>query len=363
MKRYAPSRRTRRPAPWRRPPRRLRLPAATLLLLGLAAGRADAVEDLYTARSQAVGEAFRADAAGAIGPLLNPSGMALTKAYTIEAIYGFDVRTLGNNVHLSIADSTTSRVAAGIYYNFIYASPRFGTRATATVPAIVDAGANHTGSETGLALALALGDWFHFGVTLKYLHFSTTASNPYYDSVKNPTVPQTLVFDTTTQAATASGFTMDAGITIKLGDRFNLAAVGYNLVPLRSFDAPIALGLGIAIKPAASVAIPFDCVINFDKYQKIVDPVTGNAQNTTTVRLGGGIEWLAGGKVPLRLGAVWDNGAPATYLTAGLGYVSTSFGIDLTARQQLTGGNDTRLLLGLRVFIGANAAAAPPSPL
>ena len=47
---------------------------------------------------------------------------------------------------------------------------------------------------------------------------------------------------------------------------------------------------------------------------------------------GGGIEWLAGQVVPLRVGALWDSGRHATFLTAGLGFVSTSFALDVGYR-------------------------------
>lgn len=332
--------------------RRSRGPRGRLLLLVVAAAvasvavprRALAVDDLFTPRALGVGEALRADASGALGPLLNPSGMALTRSYTIEAMYGFDVRSLGSSVHLSIVDSATSRLATGIYYNYLTASPKF---------TVVPEGAtqiSHSGSETGLVFGIALGDYLTFGLSMKYLRFSTEAVNPAYDAKTNNTVPTTLVLDSTVSAAAAEGFTMDTGITLRLGDRFNLAAVGYNLIPLRSRDAPLALGLGAALKATPSFTLAFDTVIDFDKYYR-VDDVTQETVRRTTVRLGGGLEWLAGNVVPIRLGALWDSGSSASYLTAGLGYVSSSFAIDLSYRQQVSAGVDSRLLLGLRVFL------------
>ena len=87
--------------------------AVLLVLAGAASRPAAAVEDMLTPRALGVGEALRGDATGALGPLLNPSGMALSKSYTIEAMYGFDVRSVGHDVHLSIVDSSTSKLAAG----------------------------------------------------------------------------------------------------------------------------------------------------------------------------------------------------------------------------------------------------------
>lgn len=314
------------------------------LFVAAAPGRALAIDDLLTPRSIGVGEALRADASGALGPLLNPSGMALSRSYTIEAMYGFDVRSRGSSVHLSIVDSATSRLATGIYYNYLYASPKL------TVSPSGATSVTHTGSETGLVFGIALGDYVTFGLSMKYLRFSTEAVNPSYDAKTNNTVPQTLLLDSTTSTAAADGFTMDTGITLRLGERFNIAAVGYNLVPLRSRDAPLALGLGAALKATPSFTMAFDAVIDFDKYYRL-DEATQEAVKRTTTRLGGGLEWLAGSVVPLRLGALWDSGSGASYMTGGLGYVSSSFGLDLSYRQQIGGGVESRLLLGLRVFL------------
>ena len=328
-----------------RPQRRRLVAAAAASVLLLAAGRAEAIDDLLTPRSQGVGEALRADATGALGPLLNPSGMALQRAYTIEAMYGFDVRSLGSNLHLSIVDSATSRLAAGLYYTYVHSSPKFTS---------LPSGARditRSGSETGIALAIALGDYVTFGVTSKYLRFATEALNPAWDGKNTPDQPEKLTLDSTISAAAADGFTIDTGLTLRLGDRFRLAAVGYNLIPLRSVDAPMALGMGAAFKATPAFTLAFDTVIDFDKYYQLVDVQKGTTERLTTVRLGGGLEWLAGGRVPIRLGAVWDSGRPGTYVTTGLGYTSTSFAIDLSYRQQVSSGIDSRLVLGLRVFL------------
>ena len=55
------------------------------------AGTANAQADFVGVRALGMGEARRAIATGAEGILLNPSGMSLTRGYTIEAIYGFKV--------------------------------------------------------------------------------------------------------------------------------------------------------------------------------------------------------------------------------------------------------------------------------
>src|SRR4051794_34179774 len=84
-----------------------------------------AIEDLVTPRSLGMGNSLRADASGALGPLLNPGSMALTHTYTLEVMYGFRTPDTGSTIHLSIVDSVTSRLAAGVYYSYVHGTPRF----------------------------------------------------------------------------------------------------------------------------------------------------------------------------------------------------------------------------------------------
>src|SRR5579872_6026413 len=113
-------------------PRRI---ALVVSLLCGAATTARAQNDLVGVRALGAGEAMRAIATGAEGPLLNPAGMSLIKQYVIEAQYGFTVEPLQHAVNVSVVDSVTSRVAAGLFYSFIYGNPKFGFNwAGGTVP-------------------------------------------------------------------------------------------------------------------------------------------------------------------------------------------------------------------------------------
>ena len=149
------------------------------------------------------------------------------------------------------------------------------------------------------------------------------------------------------------------GLIVRLGDKFNIGAVGYNLWDHGSRESPLSLGLGLAYVPAQVLSINFDAVINFTGYTTLHvlpnDKITYDSR--TTVRLGPGLEFLAGHKVPIRAGFVYDsaergkNSAGATYLTLGLGYLSTSFGVDLGYRLKTSGGIENFLMLGLRLFV------------
>jgi hypothetical protein len=171
---------------------------------------------------------------------------------------------------------------------------------------------------------------------------STTAPLP------KGTVPAQLTLDA------VNSVTFDVGIIVRLGSKFNVGVIGYNLWDHGSRESPLSLGIGLAYMPLPQLSINFDTVINFTGYQQYkLDEATGKVSldQRTTTRLGPGIEWLVANKVPLRIGLVYDSGLPATYLTAGLGYLSTSWGIDLGYRAKVQGGIENFLMLGIRIFV------------
>lgn len=310
------------------------------LLCG-AATTAQAQNDLVGVRALGAGEAMRAIATGAEGPLLNPAGMSLIKQYVIEAQYGFTVEPLQHAVNVAVVDSiTSSKVAAGLFYSFIYGTPHLGFNwAGGTVRSEQ---ITRTGHAAGLSLSIPLGDRFILGATVKYLHLDTTGPLPM------GTVPSSITFDS------VNGVTFDVGLVVRLGEKFNIAAVGYNLWDHGSRESPLSLGLAVSYIPIRSLSISFDGVANFTGFRTYTfDPMTGLSHTSVRVtgRMGPGLEWLIANKVPLRLGLVYDQGLPALYVTGGLGYVSTSFAIDLGYRGKVMGGVENALMLGVRIFV------------
>jgi hypothetical protein len=320
----------------------MRLPLAitALLLVVFSANAARAQSDFVGVRAMGMGEAQRATPSGASGPLLNPAGMSLLRQYVIEGMYGIKIETVGHNANVTIVDSVTSRIAAGLFYSYVFESPRLGFNwAGGTVD---QATLTRTGHAAGLSLSVPLGERFIIGATAKYVHFDTTAPLPM------GSVPDHLTLDT------VNGVTFDVGLLVRLGDKFNIGVIGYNLWDHGSRETPLSLGIGLAYVPLPVLSINFDTVINFTGFQNYkVDMMTGKVslEQRTTVRLGPGIEWLAANKVPIRAGVVYDSGLPATYLTLGLGYMSNSFGVDLTYRTKVQGGLENFLMLGIRIFI------------
>jgi len=307
-----------------------------------ASGQAAAQYDFVGVRAMGMGEARRALATGAEGILTNPSGMSLTRGYSIEAAYAFRIEDLGHTVNISIADSITSKVAAGLYYSFVYGNPKLG-RVNWAGGAIDNAIATRTGHATGLVLSLPLGEKFIIGAAVKYFHFDTTLPLP------AGALPSTLTLDS------VNGITFDVSLLLRVADKFHITAIGQNLWDHSSRETPLTLGLGIAVIPVKTFAITFDTAVNFTGYRNYLglDPITGQALTSSriTARLGPGLEFTAGGKVPIRAGVVYDSALSSTYLTAGLGYISPSFGVDLSYRGKVAGGVENTLAVSLRIFV------------
>jgi hypothetical protein len=319
---------------------RLVISLAAFVLLVTAVSPARAQSDFVGVRAMGMGEAQRATATGASGPLMNPAGMSLVRQYVIEGMYGIKIETVGHHANLSVVDSITARIAAGLFYSFIYETPKLGFNWAGGK--IGSEQITRTGHAAGLSLSLPLGDRFILGATAKYLHIDTTAPLPM------GTVPDHLTLDS------VNGVTFDVGMIIRLGERFNIGLIGYNLGDHGSRESPLSLGVGLAYVPIPTLSINFDTVINFTGYQHYaIDAMTGKVtlDQRTTARLGPGIEWVVGSKVPLRAGVVYDSGLYSTYLTLGLGYLSPSFGIDLSYRGKVQGGLENFLMLGIRIFI------------
>lgn len=325
------------------PSPKLQLAALVGALMALPS-RALALDDVLTPRGISMGGAGVASASGALGPLLNPAGMTLIRQYSVEAFYGFDVQSIGSTLHASVVDNVTSRVAAGIYYTFVHDNPKI-TYPGVTLPNQV----LREGHETGLSLAMPFGDHFSFGLTSKYTTVQTAVANPAADQ---PGQPKSFLLDTSTGPnSTASGFTMDAGLALHLGDSFNIGLAGYNLIPLHSFDAPIGMGIGLSYLYSNRFIVTADARIAFDKYKVRDPPITGDLKNKISARVGVGLEYLVAGAVPVRIGFAQDTGASATYLSTGLGYMAKTFGVDIAYRQQVSHGIDSTLMVGLRLFL------------
>ncbi len=295
----------------------MRSPASGLTGLALAAGLlasvpaaradADSLNDPLGPREVALGEGVRAGASGAMATTLNPAGLPLTRELVFEGAYGYRPDDSASLVGLSACDSTNAMPGC-FYYHYAGMSP--------------DIGGMELGRRThvgGLTLSRPLSPRVNLGTGVKYFDFESE------DMAEED----------------AAGVNWDVGVTARLTDIVNIAAVGYNLAGTKSAEFPRAAAAGVQLKPGPALSVGFDALWNLD-----TDGKTG--------RYGGGGEYFVstqGGKVgyPLRMGAVHDV-TTGTFVTGGLGIATLKLGFDIGARKQVADGDELLVTASLRVF-------------
>ncbi|MCS6912882.1 MAG: hypothetical protein RMK29_05270 [Myxococcales bacterium] len=342
-------------------PLSLPLRAVAGLVAWVCAGPVHALEPVQGLRSLAMGDSLRAAATGAEGVLLNPSGIALLRQYIVTGFYSFRIQHLGHALHVSVADSVTQRrLAMGLYYTFLRETPQLGLRVAeheapgSRVISIRDVQMVRHGHEVGLVSAFPLGDRFILGLTTKYGYFSSTVALPQDQlpgdfSPSNPRIDADRVYDL---GSVNNVVSFDVGITVRVLDRLTLGLVGQNLWG-HGVEQPTMLGSGLATWLTHRLTIAADVLINFTGYQNCVGPDSDPCQevhNRTVVRAGGGLEYSVADRLPLRAGYLYDSHTNGHHVSAGLGYFNPRFAFDLGMRQRLSGGLETVLLLGFRLF-------------
>jgi hypothetical protein len=286
-----------------------------LVTVALAAP-ARAFEDFTPPETLGMGGATRGWAVGDNGPLFNPSGMSLTKAYTLTGSYEYASRLSDQFIHASVVDSTSPyNLSGGLYYTYHAQDP------TGAV--------SGSGHEGGLALAYPFGPYVSLGGTVKY--FKLLGGDVY--------------------GGHGGGVTFDVGATIRPAPIVSIGLVGANLHDLGTSEATREIGYGVALLPNASLLVAADGLTRLT-----ADNQTGRKGTS----LMGGAAYTIAGKVAVRAGGGYDASTGNGYLTVGAGVVSEIGAIDAGLRQDLTrgvivaGGGEARetvVGLTLRLFI------------
>ena len=277
-------------------------------LTGSARADADSLDDILGPREIAVGEALRGGATGASSVDLNPAGLALNRELVFEGGYGYREADSASLVGVSACDSTNA-LPGCFFYSYAGSNPELA--------AMTLHRSTHVG---GLSLSRVILPRILVGTTAKYYRFRSEMAGE----------------------SNASGTTFDLGATIRLNELFNLGVSAQNLwSSTESPQFPRAVGGGIYAHVISALALSFDARWRLD--------------GGTTARYGGGAELFlrgSGGQTgyPIRVGALHDNGLGATYLSAGLGFTSLRFGIDVAGRREISGGDETLIVASMRIF-------------
>jgi hypothetical protein len=249
---------------------------------------------------------MRAAATGDAGPMLNPSGISLIRAYTAEGGYQYGSRDSTHDGRVSVVDSTSGlNLGGALFYTFHAASP---------------GGVSQTGQMGGASLSFPLGDVLFIGVTGKYLRYSTT-----------------------------KGFTLDAGLTVRPVQFLSLAAVGYNLTNPGNSVAPQGVGGGACLSLLPGLLLLVDSVL-----ERVSRDATNPQETRSSVYyvMGGG-EYQVG-TLAVRLGGGSDGLHRNGYVSGGFSFVSGIGALDMSLRQDVSGDRKgTFLGISVRLFVPA----------
>jgi hypothetical protein len=287
--------------------------AAMVWLVGAAgAASGNPLRDSPGPRAIAVGEAMRAAAHGTLATTLNPAGVVLSRAYVIEAAYGYKPDDAMSTLNIAVCDSTTSRVGACLSYEYLTADP-----------ALDDGDGDANMHLFSLVTGVPLSQSIMLGSTTRYVRWSESMSE------ENPV-------DTS-----RNSFLWDAGLIVRATPTVSLGVTGYNLLGADDEVFGRAIGAGLALTPGTKFLLAADMRYDFAR---------------EAGRYGGGAEYLVtSGEngFPIRAGYLYDSEFDSSSITAGLGWVSARVGFDVGARFQVAGdGGDELLVQGaLRLFL------------
>jgi hypothetical protein len=212
---------------------------------------------------------------------------------------------------VSVVDSTSGfNLGGGLYYNYL---------------ADDSSDPHRSGHEGGLALSMPLGEHLFIGGTVKYFRLNNSGTLP-------AGVP-----------GRVSGFTFDAGLTLRPANAVSLGISGQNLAKLETDRAPRSLGGGITLGAATDLLFGLDAVLEF------ANGVQGKVWHV----MGGG-EYLVGKRFGVRAGGGRRGHTHAGFLTAGASFVGQSAAVDVGFQRDLSGAvRETYVGASLRVFLPA----------
>lgn len=261
-----------------------------------------------TARGLGMGIGARASAMSTSALAYNPANLTLARVYHIDASTGYEPQLGRLTFQSALVDSYSGPVAAGLSFRGL----------------LNVGGSGYSGTEGRAAVAIALGEFFSVGAAGRYVSLTPAGGNT------RPLVEQ---------------LNVDVALRVTPVAGLHFVGLANNLI-----DAPCTMS-GFCAMPrtfGGGVSYTYDGVFTIGA-DVLFDTTTPSTQ--LGVFGGGGVEWLAGGTVPIRAGYAYDHLRVVHTVTAGLGYVDPKFGVDFGLRQDAVGGSATTLMLSVRYFV------------
>lgn len=252
---------------------------------------AQAREEGAPAEVLGVGDNVRASVWGPAALYFNPAGLSRARALIVQAGYTYlDGRDAHGFGVAAVDGMTNPYVAMGVGYSFITSAP---------------GGVDRDGHQlrAGISTGYSTGDVaLYAGVGLRYLTLSI--GDDERDDV--------------------DAWTVDTGLILDVAQRIRFGVVGANLIETDTGEAPRKLGLGLGLL-FESLEITADMEVD----------LTGRAE-VDVLRYGFGAQYGFAGAFNARLGLVVDQLLTEERITAGFGYASQEFAVDLGYSSALT---------------------------
>lgn len=299
--------------------------AALGLLLGMPvrAVRAEPVVPevrIESARGVGLGTGSRASSASTQAQADNPANLVVGSVAHIESLYSYAPQLKRMAAGASVVDSMTSKLGAGLSARGLFGD---------------NAAGDNSGWEGRLSLGLPIGSLLSIGVAGRYSNL--TVSDPKARPERPP-----LEGETPDHTYKLKAFTMDAAATLRLLEgALSVSALAYNFINTDSPLAPVKVGGSIAFGREA-LSLGGDLLVDLNR---------AHVYDGAKIQVGGGLEYLTQGLVPLRLGYFYDQGRHQQAVTFGLGYLDRKFGVQISVRQMVAGSKDTLLFSSIQYFV------------
>jgi hypothetical protein len=304
----------------------LGLLACTALSLSPHPGYAEPVvreTRIETARGLALGSGARANAASTQAQADNPANLPLGHIAHMESTFAYQPQLKAYAVGASVMDGMTSGYfAMGLATRFLFG--------------------DNSGWEGRLGLGVPIGEMLALGVAARYANLTSV------DKGARPENLDELAEAEETGEPVAEDhtyklkrFTLDAAVTLRPLPILTITALGYNLINTHSPLAPMLVGGSVAFG-RDSVSLGGDVLVDLNQHKQF---------DGVKLQVGGGIEYLTQGVVPLRAGYLYDQGRHQHAVTAGLAYLSRQFSVQLSLRQYVNDQKDTTLMSAVQYFV------------
>ncbi len=280
----------------------------------ILAGKDVAIIEQQGVRAQSMGGAYRAVANGNDAIHFNPAGLNFFRRFNVDADYLYQDRGGFHWTGLSLSDSMTSVLAAGLDVHIGVDSQKSGELSYLA----------------GFSIAYPLFEVLSLGATIRYAYLPKMLSEEVVNQV-----------------------TGDVGLMLKFPFGLSLAAVGYNLIPILSKRLPLSVGLGAAFNIGGKPGFATNPIAAYSGFTIAVDWLMRDLTTKDKIehQLSVGGEYYLLDMIPMRIGYTWSMLDQAQRMSAGLGILFQSLEIDGLFQQDLSHLQYRNFGVALRMFL------------